>query len=234
MHRIKLFLSLFFTITSGVLYGQASHELGVTFRGHRIWEIDATDFLIQDLDYSISPNLVYQLNLKDESFLLRAELGWIRRFSDSEIEIESTGATEFRNDISHLVGLNLGFGGSIFKSRVAKLQVLGGILVSQDYYSNLYFRSLRGTGGVIIEREESITRPLKLDFAGSISYQHQLAMSGSSISTANLSLIAAIDFIYLTERREIKEGYDNTHPSISSGFKIGLLYKVGSSRRGLF
>lgn len=230
----RVFFILFLACSGSALKAQVSHSIGLGFSGLRIWELNPSQLIIQDHDYSVSPGLIYQLEIDDRSWLLRAEIGWIRRFSDSEVLNESTGRTEFRNDISHLIGLNLGFGGSLYKSRFSSLQLFGGLMVSQDYYSTRDFRSVRGSSVISAQRGDAGLRPLKVDLIGSLSYQHQLTNILKSSAGRNLCLIVALDFIYITERQKIEEGIDNTHPSLSSGIKVGVLYKLSSSKRGLF
>jgi hypothetical protein len=90
-----------------MLRGQVRHEFGVSFSGQRIWEIDPDDYINQDHDFGISPSFVYQLNLNDRRLLLRTELSWTKRFSDSESLVEESGFIEYRNDINHLAALSL-------------------------------------------------------------------------------------------------------------------------------
>ncbi|MCR9153175.1 MAG: hypothetical protein NXI09_03640 [Bacteroidetes bacterium] len=220
-------------MTTFSLQAQVSQQLGLSFSGQRIWEIRPSDLIVQDHDFSISPNLLYQLGLNDERLLLRAEFGWIRRFSDSEKYIESTGYTEFRNDVSHLIAMNLAFGGSLFKTRSSALQLLGGVIISKDYYSTLYFKSVKESSAVIIDRANVGIRPLKVDLVASLSYTSQIFRSGNLASKSRLSLLLGLDLIYITERSKVEVGLDNPHPSFAAGFKVGLLYKFNTSKRGL-
>ena len=215
------------------LQAQVSHQLGLSFSGQRIWEIRPSDLIVQDHDFSISPNLLYQLGLNDERLLLRAEFGWIRRFSDSEKYIESTGYTEFGNDVSHLIAMNFAFGGALYKTRSSALQLLGGGIISKDYYSTLYFKSVKESSAVIIDRANVGNRPLKVDLVASLSYTSQIFKSSSLASMSRLSLLLGLDLIYITERTRVEVGLDNPHPSFAAGFKLGLLYKFTSSKRGL-
>ncbi len=215
------------------LQAQVSQQLGLSFSGQRIWEIKPSDLIVQDHDFSISPNLLYQLGLNDERLLLRAEFGWIRRFSDSEKYIESTGYTEYRNDVNHLIAMNLAFGVSLYKTRSSAVQVLGGMLISQDYYSKRYYKSLKENASATIDREVYESRPLKADLCLSLSYQSDLSQLIQSAIGSRLSLLLAMDLLMITERKMIVERFDNPHPSFAAGFKVGLLYKFTSSKRGL-
>tara|TARA_R110002050_G_scaffold6740_1_gene27190 strand:- start:642 stop:1292 length:651 start_codon:yes stop_codon:yes gene_type:complete len=215
--------------------GQYSHELGVSFSGQRIWEIDADDYINQDHDFSISPSLVYQLNLSDRRFLLRTELSWIRRFSDSETLVEETGFTVYRNDINHLAALNLYFGVALFKNRKSSLQLLGGTMITGDYYSSTLYRVERpGDGESKFSRADVGSRPFKVDFTGSISYQFDLLKGSKYLSGSELELIIAWDFIYITKRSSLRSRIDNDFPSFSTGPKLGIQYNMGSSSRERF
>jgi len=220
-------------MATSFLQAQMSQQLGLSFGGQRIWEIRPSDLIVQDHDFSISPNLLYQLGLNDERLLLRAEFGWIRRFSDSENYIESTGYTEFRNDVSHLIAMNFAFGGALYKTRSSALQLLGGMLVSKDYYSTLYFKSVKESSSITIDRDDVGKRPLKIDFVASLNYTSQIFGPRNLAAKSRLSLLLGMDLIYITERSVVEVGLDNPHPSFAAGFKVGLLYKFTSSRRGL-
>jgi hypothetical protein len=229
---ISIFIFLLFTTNLGA---QVSHEFGVSFSGQRIWEIDADDYINQDHDFSISPSLVYQLNLSDRRLLLRAELSWIRRFSDSENLEEETGFIVHRNDINHLAALNLNFGVALYKNRNSSLQLLGGAMITRDYFSSTFFRFVEPD-----ESEGTYTagdfgaRPLKVDFTGSISYQFDLLKGSKYSSGSELDLIIAWDFVYITRRRSSKLYIDNDFPSFSTGPKLGIQYNMGSSSRERF
>jgi hypothetical protein len=155
---VSIFIFLLFTTNLGA---QVSHDFGVSFSGQRIWEIDADDYINQDHDFSISPSLVYQLNLSDRRLLLRAELSWFRRFSDSENLEEETGFIVYRNDINHLAALNLNFGVALYKNRNSSLQLLGGAMITRDYFSSTFFRVERpGDGESRISGVGLLPRPL--------------------------------------------------------------------------
>jgi hypothetical protein len=228
----SVFMFLLFTAN---LSAQVSHEFGVSFNGQRIWEIDADDYINEDHDFSISPSLVYQLNLSDRRLLLRAELSWIRRFSDSENLEQETGFIVHRNDINHLAALNLNFGVALYKNRTSSLQLLGGAMITRDYFSSTFFRFVEPD-----ESEGTYTagdfgaRPLKVDFTGSISYQFDLLKGSKYSSGSELDLIIAWDFVYITRRRSSKLYIDNDFPSFSTGPKLGIQYNMGSSSRERF
>ena len=231
----KIFSSILIILTFNVAKGQFSHEFGVSFNGQRIWEIDADDYINQDHDFSISPSLVYQLNLSDRRLLLRAELSWIRRFSDSETLVEETGFTEYRNDINHLAALNLNFGVALYKNRTSSLQLLGGAMITRDYYSSTLYRIERpGDGENTFSRGDVGSRPFKVDFTGSISYQFELLKSSRYSSGSELDLVIAWDFIYITKRSSLRSRIDNDFPSFSTGPKLGIQYNMGSSSRERF
>jgi hypothetical protein len=228
----SVFMFLLFTAN---LSAQVSHEFGVSFNGQRIWEIDADDYINQDHDFSISPSLVYQLNLSDRRLLLRAELSWIRRFSDSENLEEETGFIVYRNDINHLAALNLNFGVALYKNRNSSLQLLGGAMITRDYFSSTRVRVVRpGDGESRFSRGDVGPRALKVDFTGSISYQFDLLKGSKYSAGSELDLIIAWDFVYITRRRSSKLYIDNDFPSFSTGPKLGIQYNMGSSSRERF
>jgi hypothetical protein len=229
---VSIFIFLLFTTNLGA---QVSHDFGVSFSGQRIWEIDADDYINQDHDFSISPSLVYQLNLSDRRLLLRAELSWIRRFSDSENLEEETGFIVYRNDINHLAALNLNFGVALYKNRNSSLQLLGGAMITRDYFSSTFFRVERpGDGESRISGVGLLPRPLKVDFTGSISYQFDLLKGSKYSAGSELDLIIAWDFVYITSRRSLKLYIDNDFPSFSTGPKLGIQYSLASTRRERF
>jgi hypothetical protein len=228
----SVFMFLLFTAN---LSAQVSHEFGVSFNGQRIWEIDADDYINEDHDFSISPSLVYQLNLSDRRLLLRAELSWFRRFSDSENLEQETGFIVHRNDINHLAALNLNFGVALYKNRNSSLQLLGGAMITRDYYSSTLYRVERpGDGESRISGVGLLPRPLKVDFTGSISYQFDLLKGSKYSAGSELDLIIAWDFVYITRRRSSKLYIDNDFPSFSTGPKLGIQYNMGSSSRERF
>lgn len=230
----KAFSFILIIFTFHFAKGQFSHELGVSFSGQRIWEIDADDYINQDHDFSISPSLVYQLNLSDRRLLIRTELSWIRRFSDSETLVEETGFTVYRNDINYLTALNLNFGVALYKNRNSSLQLLGGAMITRDYYSSTLYRVERPGEESRISGEGLRSRPFKVDFTGSISYQFDL-LKGSKYSTGSeLDLIIAWDFVYITRRKSLELFIDNDFPSFSTGPKLGIQYNMGSSSRERF
>jgi hypothetical protein len=229
---VSIFIFLLFTTNLGA---QVSHDFGVSFSGQRIWEIDADDYINQDHDFSISPSLVYQLNLSDRRLLLRAELSWFRRFSDSENLEEETGFIVYRNDINHLAALNLNFGVALYKNRNSSLQLLGGAMITRDYFSSTFFRVERpGDGESRISGVGLLPRPLKVDFTGSISYQFDLLKGSKYSAGSELDLIIAWDFVYITSRRSLKLYIDNDFPSFSTGPKLGIQYSLASTRRERF
>jgi hypothetical protein len=228
----SVFMFLLFTAN---LSAQVSHEFGVSFNGQRIWEIDADDFINEDHDFSISPSLVYQLNLSDRRLLLRAELSWIRRFSDSENLEEETGFIVYRNDINHLAALNLNFGVALYKNSNSALQILGGAMITRDYYSSTFFRVERpGDGENRFSRGDVGLRPFKVDLSGSISYQFDLLKGSKYSAGSELDLVIAWDFIYITKRSSLRSRIDNDFPSFSTGPKLGIQYNMGSSSRERF
>ncbi|MFT4805449.1 MAG: hypothetical protein ACI9YE_002665 [Psychroserpens sp.] len=229
---VSIFIFLLFTTNLGA---QVSHDFGVSFSGQRIWEIDADDYINQDHDFSISPSLVYQLNLSDRRLLLRAELSWFSRFSDSENREEETGFIVYRNDINHLAALNLNFGVALYKNRNSSLQLLGGAMITRDYFSSTFFRVERpGDGESRISGVGLLPRPLKVDFTGSISYQFDLLKGSKYSAGSELDLIIAWDFVYITSRRSLKLYIDNDFPSFSTGPKLGIQYSLASTRRERF
>jgi hypothetical protein len=227
----RLELIFVFLLFTTMLRGQVSHEFGLSFSGQRIWEIDPDDYINKDYDFGISPSIVYQLNLNDRRLLLRTELSWIRRFSDSKNLVEESGFIEYRNDVNHLAALNLNFGLALYKNRTSSLQLLGGAMITRDYYSSTLFRVERpGDGESRISGVGLLPRPLKVDFTGSISYQFDLLKGSKYSSGSELDLIIAWDFVYITRRRSSKLFIDNDFPSFSTGPKLGIQWQIASSR----
>ena len=103
-------------------------------------------------------------------------------------------------------------------------------MITRDYYSSTLYRIERpGDGESRISGEGLRSRPLKVDFTGSLSYQIDL-LSGSKYSSGSeLDLIIAWDFVYITRRSSLELFIDNDFPSFSTGPKLGFQYNIGSS-----
>ncbi|MDR9442999.1 MAG: hypothetical protein RI842_09790 [Schleiferiaceae bacterium] len=214
----QLSIAVFIITSMYNLKAQVYHEVGLRFSGMGILEMTPPDYLTEDLDYYLNPQLSYQIHFLNEKLIAGTQIGWVYEKGLKNKE------NYFREDKRKSVNLDIELGLNILEFYNGLLLATIGTRLSKSYF----FKRRIEDGGVAVTTNNS-WQEIQYDFTSAVSYQLFLNNKRNP-----MALRFSWEVVFPRKSFRVNLSGDKLS-SIATGPAVSLIWRIKQRRnRGLF